>query len=130
MNAAPRSNPTQRWAGAIEAVLLLACIAGIGALIVLWTHLDSLLAPGESMALVRARILSNIAGLAVPVAILVFLTIMRKRLAALLSAQDADKTATNSAKYMWFLVMFFVIIIMVITANVIFSSFGDINFKQ
>ncbi|MAF48620.1 MAG: hypothetical protein CMM10_10165 [Rhodospirillaceae bacterium] len=124
------SRHAHRIAGLVEAVLIILTAAGMVGLIVIWSQLESLLAPDESVALVRARIVSGLFSLCVPMAILIFLTSMRTRLALLLDEQHADQSTTRSAKYMWYLVMAFVIVIMSITANVVWSSFGDINFKQ
>ena len=98
-------------------------------LTVIWSQLETLLAPDESIALVRARIVSGMFSLFVPMAILIFLTNIRTKLVVLLDRQHADQSTTRSAEYMWYLVIAFVIVILLITGNVIFNSFQDINFN-
>jgi hypothetical protein len=123
------SKRAMRIAAWSEAFLIFLTGAGIVALIVLWARLDGLLAPSESPVLVRARIVSGLFSLLVPLVILIFLTSVRGRLAALLGGQDADASAMKSAKYMWCLVMIFSAVILAITGNVVLGSFQDINFK-
>ena len=123
------SKHAARIAAAIELTLIFVTGAGMVALIVLWSRLDVLLAANESVALVRARIVSGLFSLSVPLVILIFLTRIRGKLADLLAGQRQDASAMRSAKYMWYLVMVFVIVISAITANVVWSSFQDINFK-
>ena len=123
------SKHAARIAAAIELTLIFVTGAGMVALVVLWSRLDVLLAANESVALVRARIVSGLFSLSVPLVILIFLTRIRGKLADLLAGQRQDASAMRSAKYMWYLVMVFVIVISAITANVVWSSFQDINFK-
>ena len=118
-----------RIAAIIEALLIFVTGAGMVALIVLWARLDVLLAADESPELVRARIILGLFSLSVPLVILIFLTNVRGRLATLLAGQNADASAMKSAKYMWYLVMIFAIVILAITGNVVWDSFQDINFK-
>ncbi len=124
------SKHARRIAAAIELLLIFVTGAGMVALIVLWSRLDVLLAANESAALVRARIVSGLLSLSVPLVILIFLNRIRGKLADLLTGPNQDASAMRSAKYMWYLVMAFVIVILAITANVVWSSFLDINFKS
>lgn len=123
------SKHAMRIAAIIEALLIFVTGAGMVALIVLWARMDGLLAADESPELVRARIISGLFSLSVPLVILTFLTNIRGRLAALLGGPSADASAMKSAKYMWYLVMIFAIVILAITGNVVRNSFLDINFK-
>lgn len=120
---------THRVARCVEVALLFLTGAGIAALIVTWTQLDSLLSPGESPALVGARLMRGIFSLAVPLVILLFLSNMRAKIAALLKEQNANPTTMQSAKYMWFLVMAFIVIILTMDAIVITTGFQDIDFN-
>jgi|GEM_PF-2396991 len=124
------SKHAQRIATIIEMLLIFVTGAGMVALIVMWLQLDVLLAPSESPELVRARIISGFFSLSVPLVILLFLTSIRGRLAALLTGPNADAAAMKSAVYMWYLVMIFSTVILVITANLVWGSFQDINFKS
>ncbi len=117
-----------RVAWCVEVALLLLTGLGIAALIVIWVQLDSLLTPQESAALVRARLLRGIFSLAVPLVILLFLSKLRVRFAALLQAQNATQDTMQSARYMWILVVAFVIIILIMDAIVIANGFLDIDF--
>ena len=123
------SKHTQHIATIIELALIFVTGAGMVALIVLWVRLEGLLAPAESPELVRARIISGLFSLSVPLAILIFLTSIRSRLTALLTGPNADAAAMKSAVYMWYLVMIFSTVILVITANLVWGSFQDIKFK-
>lgn len=123
------SKHAARIATAIELTLIFVTVAGMVALIVLWSRLDVLLAANESPALVRARIVSGLFSLSVPLVILVFLNRIRGKLSDLLGGQNHDASAMRSAKYMWYLVMVFVIVILAITANVVWTSFQDIYFR-
>lgn len=123
------SKHAARIATAIELTLIFVTVAGMVALIVLWSRLDVLLAANESPALVRARIVSGLFSLSVPLVILVFLNRIRGKLSDLLGGQSHDASAMRSAKYMWYLVMVFVIVILAITANVVWTSFQDIYFR-
>lgn len=123
------SKHAMRIATGIELLLIVLTVAGMVVLVVLWARLDVLLAPSESPELVRARIVSGLFSLSVPLAILVFLTRIRCRLVDLLAGHSRDASAMKSARYMWYLVMIFVVVILSITASVVWSSFQDINFK-
>jgi hypothetical protein len=123
------SKYAQRIASGIELLLIFFTGAGMVALVVLWARMDGLLAIGESPELVRARIISGLFSLAVPLVILVFLTNIRGRLAALLAGRGAEAAVMRSAKYMWYLVMIFSAVILAITSNVVWSSFQDIDFR-
>ncbi len=120
---------THRVARCVEVALLFLTGAGIAALIVTWTQLESLLSPGESPDLVGARLMRGIFSLAVPLVILLFLSNMRAKIAALLKEQNANPTTMQSAKYMWFLVMAFIVIILIMDAIVITTGFQDIDFN-
>ena len=120
---------SHRTAQIAEYALIFLTAAGILALFVMWTQLGSLLAPGESPVLVGARILRGLVSLAVPLVILIFLSQMRKKIADLLSRQNADQTTADSAKRMWIIVMVMVVILLLVDANIIYDGFQDINFK-
>ena len=112
----------------VEVALLLLTGIGIAALVVIWLQLDSLLTPQESADLVRARLLRGIFSLAVPLVTLLFLSKIRVGIAALLQAQKANLVTMQSAKYMWMLVVVFVIVILIMDAIVIANGFMDIDF--
>ena len=120
---------SHRIAGWIELVLQFLTGAGIIGLVVVSVQAESLIAPGESPALIRARLLQSIFSLTVPLVILLFLTNMRIRLATLLSEQDSDRSAMKSAKYMWFLMIAFVLIIVGIDIGIIVESLGEFEFN-
>ena len=120
---------THRVARCVEVALLFLTSAGIAALIVTWTQLDSLLSPGESPALVGARLMRGIFSLAVPLVTLLFLSNLRVKIAALLKEQNANPTTMQSTKYMWFLVMVIIVIILTMDAIVIVTGFQDIDFN-
>ena len=117
-----------RVAWYVEVALLLLTGMGIAALVVIWLQLDSLLTPQESADLVRARLLRGIFSLAVPLVTLLFLSKIRVGIAALLQAQKANLVTMQSAKYMWMLVVVFVIVILIMDAIVIANGFMDIDF--
>ena len=117
-----------RVAWYVEVALLLLTGMGIAALVVIWVQLDSLLTPQESAALVRARLMRGIFSLAVPLVTLLFLSKLRVGIAALLQAQNANQVTMQSARYMWILVVAFVIIILIMDAIVIVNGFLDIDF--
>ena len=119
---------SHRAAWYVEVALLLLTSAGIAALVVIWVQLDSLLSPQESADLVRARLLRGIFSLAVPLATLLFLSKIRVGIATLLQAQNANQVTMQSARYMWILVVAFVIIILILDAVVIADGFQDIDF--
>ncbi len=117
-----------RVAWYVEVALLLLTGMGIAALVVIWLQLDSLLTPQESAALVRARLLRGIFSLAVPLVTLLFLSKLRVGIAALLQAQNANQVTMQSARYMWILVVAFVIVILIMDAIVIANGFMDIDY--
>ncbi len=112
-----------------EVGLLVLTGAGIVALGVTWARLESLLSPDESPILMRARLMRGIFSLAVPLATLLFLSALRVRIAAVLEEQNANLVTMKSAKYMWFLIITFIIIILFMDAFVIVNSFRDIDFN-
>ncbi|MEE2761830.1 MAG: hypothetical protein VYE18_10330 [Pseudomonadota bacterium] len=114
------------WTESVLVFLTGACMVALGAL---WARIDSLLAPDESPDLVRARVIAGLFTLAVPRVILLFLTNFLRRLATLLEGPNVHTLARDSARYVWYLVMIFVLLILVITAARVWSSFQDINFK-
>ena len=120
---------THRVARCVEVALLFVTGAGIAALIVAWTQLESLLSPGESLALVGARLMRGIFSLVVPLVILLFLSNLRVKVAAQLIEQNANPTTIQSAKYMWFLIMVIIVIILTMDASVIVTGFQDIDFN-
>jgi hypothetical protein len=114
---------------AVEWTLLVINGVAIVALIAVWIDLESILSPGESPALVKARLMRGIFSLAVPLVVLLFVTATRNRVAALLSAQNATSATLQSARYLWFLVMVFVIGILSLDLYVIANGFQDIDFS-
>ncbi len=120
---------THRVARCVEVALLFLTGAGIAALIVTWTQLESLLSPGESPDLVGARLMRGIFSLVVPLVTLLFLSNLRVKIAALLNEQNANLSTIQSAKYMWYLVMMFIVIILTMDAIVIVTGFQDIGFN-
>ncbi len=122
-------NNAHRMAWYAEVALLALTGAAIAALVVTWVELESLLSPRESPILVRARLMRGIFSLAVPLTILLFLPTLRVGIAALLKKQNANPATLKSAKYMWFLVMAFIIIILTLDTFVIVNSFQDIDFN-
>ena len=118
-----------RLAWYVELALLFLTGAGIAALVVIWIQLESLLSPGESPTLVRARLMRGIFTLAVPLATLLFLSHLRVKIAALLKQQNADSITIKSAKYIWFLTVAFIMIILSMDAFVIGNNFKDIDFN-
>ncbi len=120
---------THRVARCVEVALLFVTGAGIAALIVAWTQMESLLSPGESLALVGARLMRGIFSLVVPLVILLFLSNLRVKIVALLNEQNANLSTIQSAKYMWYLVMMSIVIILTMDAIVIVASFQDIDFN-
>lgn len=123
------SERAMRIAAWTEGVLIFLTGSGMVALGVLWARLDSLLAPGESPELVRARVIAGLFTLTVPVVILLFLTNFRSRLAALLEGPKAHTLARDCARYVWYLMMVLALLILAITAVRVWASFQDINFK-
>ena len=113
----------------VEWALLIINGVAIAALIVAWIDLESLLSPQESPALVKARLMRGIFSLAVPLVILLFVMASRQKIAALLSAQNAPSATLQSARYLWFLIMGFVIGILSLDLIVIANGFQDIDFR-
>ena len=118
-----------RSARIFELALLVATCLGIATLIFIWSELATLLGPGESAALVRARLIRGLFSLAVPLVTLLSVSIMRGRIAALLKAQNATSATLQSAKYLWVIVMIFVVGILCLDFFVIAQGFQDIDFR-
>ena len=120
---------TDRAAWYVEVVLLVLTGLGIAALLVFWVQLETLLSSGESPALVRARLMRGIFSLVVPLVILLFVSTMRIRIGVLLEAQNAKPITRQSAKFIWLLVIAFVIAILSLDVFVIWTGFQDISFN-
>ncbi len=118
-----------RVAWYVEMALLALTGAGIAILMLFWVQAETLLPPGESPVLARARLMRGIFSLAVPLAPLLFLSTLRIRIAMLLKRQNANPATMQSAKYVWLLIIALIIIILTIDAFVIGNSFQDFDFN-
>lgn len=128
LTGANAAHPSHRIAGLVELGLQFLTAAGIVGLLIALSQATTLLAPGESEVLFRARLMRGIFSLAVPLVILLFLSSMRVKFTSLLEEKISDPTAITSARYMWVLVVAFSVIIIAISVSLILDSVGEFKF--
>lgn len=119
----------QRVAHNVELALIVLTGASIAALGVIWVQPEMLLSSAESPALMRARLMRGIFSLAVPLVMLLFLSNFRVRITALLRRQDATPRTVQYAKYMWFLVIALIVIVLTMDAFLVMASLRDLEFN-